>query len=296
MSRAGWRSTLLLPLLLAGCAGACASTRVLIVTGLAGEAGYESKFATESNGFAEAFAAADGQITQLTGSAAQRESVQNTLTAIADELSAEDRLIFIYVGHGSYDGRDFRFNLPGPDMTAADLAGWLETVPALQLLIITSSASGAALETLKHERRALMTATRSGDQNNVTVFAGYLLEALHNPGADIDKDDRLSLTEAFDFAAAGVAEHYAQRRLMATEHPQLDSPPGTFMLTDLEPPPQDPALTALIRQRDAVEADIAVLKTRKADMTPDAYFNQLQQHLLELALLQKRLDEAEVLP
>jgi len=272
-------------------AGAHAATRLVVLTGLAGESGYEDAFARQSDGFAAAFEGAGAQVVRLAGASAGRAAVEARLDEAGRALGPDDRLVLVYVGHGTYDGRNFRFNVPGPDFTAEDLAAWLDLVPAWQLVVLTSSASGAAIAPLTSNRRSLVTATRSGEQSNVTVFGDYLVEALGTDSADLDKDRELSLQEAFDYAAAAVARHYESRRLMATEHPQLVNPRGLFVLASLEAPSRpDPTRVAALTDRDRVEAEIERLKEQKSELSPEAYFGQLQQLLLELALIEERLD------
>ena len=272
---------------------AAAATRVLIVTGLSGEAQFVEPFAAQARDLQSAFVGTGARVTLLDESQASREAVADALAEAADGLKAEDRLVFVYIGHGSYDGRDFRFNLPGPDVRARELDEWLDAIAAWQLLIVASSASGAVLEVLADERRTLMTATRSGDQSNVTVFGSYLAAALEDHAADLNKDQQLSVQEVFDFAQRSVADHYQQRRLMATEHPQLVNPRALFTMSRLQPLPQDPALVELLTRRDEIEASIAALKDQKSSLSSEDYFSQLQQLLLDLALLQQQLDAGE---
>lgn len=280
---------LAITLVLAGASQA--ATRLIVLTGLAGEAGYEDAFAAESDGFATAFESAGADVVRLAGDSGRREAVEQALSEAAGALDDDDRLVFAYVGHGSYDGRNFRFNVPGPDFTAEVLAEWLEPVPAWQLVVLTSSASGAAIGPLQHDRRSLVTATRSGEQGNVTVFGAYLVEALGAAEADLNRDRNLSLEEAFDYAAAAVADHYESRRLMATEHPQLVNPRSLFVLSTLgRSDLRDPAQVAALAERDRVESAIEALKDRKQELSVEDYFDQLQHLLLELALIEERLD------
>jgi len=267
------------------------ATRLIVLTGLAGESGYEDTFAAQSGGFAAAFERAGAEVVRLADGSGGREGVEQALTDAAGALDADDRLAFVYVGHGSWDGRNFRFNVAGPDFTAEELAGWLEPVPAWQLVVLTSSASGAAIGPLEQDRRSLVTATRSGEQGNVTVFGSYLVEALGAAGADLNRDGDLSLAEAFDYAAAAVADHYESRRLMATEHPQLVNPRSLFVLSSLEPPGlRDPSHLAALEERERVEAAIEALKDKKQSLSVEDYFAELQHLLLELALIEERLD------
>ena len=47
------------------------------------------------------------------------------------------------IGHGTFDGADYKINLPGPDMTAIELATLLDRMPAKRQLVVNmTSASG----------------------------------------------------------------------------------------------------------------------------------------------------------
>jgi hypothetical protein len=141
-----------------------------------------------------------------------------------------------------------------------------------------------------------MTATRSGEQSNVTVFGAYLVDALGAADADLNRDGDLSLTEAFEYAESAVADHYESRRLMATEHPQLVNARSLFVLSSLEQPGlRDPTRAAALEERERVEAAIEALKDRKQTLSVEDYFAELQHLLLELALIEERLD-GEVRP
>jgi hypothetical protein len=283
-------SPLLMALLLGWALPLHALTEVLIVTGLAGDAQFEQTFPAQSEAMKEAFARTGANVSLLAGEDARREGIKGRMDEYSRSLTPDDRLIVVYVGHGSYDGRQFKFNLPGPDLSAREAGAWLDDIAAWQLMIIASSASGAALDVLSDERRTLMTATRSGEQSNVTVFGDYLVQALHDRSADVNKDEKLSLDEVFQFTQRAVADHYEQRRLMATEHPQLVNARALFTLNRLPPPTLDPALAALVSRRDGIESAIETLKDSKSGMAPDAYFQELQQLLLELALVQQELE------
>jgi len=193
----------------------------------------------------------------------------------------------VLVGHGSFDERDYRFNLPGPDVTGAEFADWLSGAPPQrQLVVVATSASGALLEPLQASGRTLVTATRSGGERNATVFARYLAESLGAAGADTDKDGYVSALEAFRYAEHRVTGHYAERSEMATEHPTLQGLEPAVRFARLEPPaafdvaPDDGRVAEL-------EAAIEALRADKASRDPEAYFAELQRLLLELAVLRR---------
>ena len=281
-------AVLLLGFSLAPCASAL--TRVLIFTGLPGEASYEIAFAEQSRGLAEALRGTGAEVELYLTDQADKTTLRGALAA-ATSLRPSDQLMVIYIGHGSYDGRQFKLNLPGPDVSGAELDTWLDGIAATQLVILASAASGAALDVLAAQRRTLMTATRSGDQSNATVFGHYLAMALEDPAGDLNKDRELSLSEVYELVARSVADHYENRRLMATEHPQLVNVLPGFTLSHLGAMPVDPATEALRNRRADAEAAIEALKERKSDLSPDSYFQQLQQLLLELAVIEREIEQ-----
>ena len=205
-----------------------------------------------------------------------------------------DNFVFVYVGHGTYDGHAFRFNVPGRDFTGAELNEWLGSIEAKhQLVVVSGASSGALLDSFARENRTTITGTRSGDQKNATVFARYFAGALASDAADINKDERISAKEAFDYAKARVEGFYEEKGQMATEHPQSQGPTPAIVLAQLGEIEVDPRLAHLIGQREALELEIEQLKARKSGMTDDAYLAELQKLLLELAMVEKQLEESE---
>ena len=92
-----------------------------------------------------------------------------------------DLVFILLIGHGSFDGRQAAFNLPGPDLTADDAAGLLKKLTAQRVVFInTASASGAFVDVLKGQGRLIITATRTGGERNETRLAPFLVEALES--------------------------------------------------------------------------------------------------------------------
>lgn len=268
-----------------------ADTRALIVAGLGGEDDYELQFQRHATAAADRLREVTDDVTLLLGEAADREAVQAALGEMVQRVRAEDTLVFMFVGHGSYDGERFRFNVPGADFTAQELALWLESARAShQLIVVTGSSSGAVLEPLEREGRTLITATRSGEERNATVFGGFFSAALEDDAADIDKDGTITAREAFHYAADRVDQFYAGQNEMATEHPQSAGPEPVMVLARLTTALRfDPALAHLYDRREALELDIAALSTDKANYSPDDYFAELQRLLLDLAAVENQL-------
>lgn len=275
-------------LLLAPCC--LAETRALVVAGLGGEPGYEAEFQRWARAGAEGLARVSPDVTLLLGETLDRDRLRAAFEALAERSDPADAVVVLLIGHGSYDDRDFRFNIPGADATGDDLMEWLQALPKRQLVVVATSASGALTPLLGREGRMLVTATRSGGENNATVFPRYFTGALQDPAADVDKDGRVSAGEAFRFAANEVAEHYRSRGEMAVEHAVVEGPELRLTLTRLADQPAFATRNAAERQRlSALEADIAALRSDKNNREPDAYYAELQRLLLELALLRRQL-------
>jgi hypothetical protein len=241
-----------------------------------------------------------------------RENVQKALGAVADVASPGDLVLILLIGHGSFQAGEARFNLPGPDMSAADFAPLLLRLSAQQVAFVnTASASGDFVKALSAKGRTIVTATKSGMERNQTEFPSYFVEAFAEDKADADKDQRVSILEAFLYARREVERFYEKGHLLATEHAILDddgdgtgtatpgatsgggdgalartlfvSGGGGESTADAGAAVADPRLAALRQQRRAVEQKIGALKARKEQMAPEQYDDELEKLLLELA-------------
>lgn len=270
------------------------ATRALVVSGLGGTPEYETEFQRQAKTMADALREVADDVTLLLGDMSARARLRDELAALGARAAIDDTLVVVLVGHGSFDERDYRFNVPGADVTGADLGDWLAAVPPdRQIVVAATSASGALLRPLQSPRRTLVTATRSGGERNASVFARYLAEALGEAGADTDKDGYVSALEAFRFAEHRVTGHYAERNEMATEHPTWQGPEPGVRFARLERPATLSGSANAGRAAE-LEAAIEALRADKANREPDAYFAELQRLLLELAML--RRDGTEAMP
>lgn len=282
---------LLLPMVVA------AELHVIAVEGLGGTEEYTQRFSEE---VAKLELAAQSVTTAehmrvFAGEEATEENILAHFDALAAIVNADDRVVIYLIGHGSYDGYEYKFNLPGPDLTGEQLVELLDALPSNnQLLVNTSSASGATLDALTNETRVVITATRSGSERNATRFGSSFVAALEDPAADINKNNAISAQEAFDYAARQVTDYFEFRGQLATEHPQLKGERAArFTLARLEVPEpagDDPELGLLFEQRDQLDGRIEELQLRKDELTTDEYYTQLQQLLLELARVGDRID------
>ncbi len=270
-----------------------AETRALIVAGLGGEPNYEIQFQRHAKTSAKRLREVATDVTLLLGETVNRDAVQSALADINQRTAADDALVVMLVGHGSYDGEHFRFNVPGPDFTAVDLAGWLEPVTAKrQLVVVTGSASGAVQAPLAHAGRTVITATRSGQERNATIFARYFSEALGANAADVDKDQRITAQEAFTYASQEVEGYYASQQEMATEHALSEGPEAATVLARLETLPAFELFASPGYARlEALEQDIAALRADKGSYAQADYYAELQRLLLELVVEQSQLEE-----
>jgi hypothetical protein len=274
-----------------------AAPHYVIVQGLPGEPGYEERFSEETGKIAEAAKRTAGdpaRVHLLKDRGATQEKVVQTFVALKNALNADDTVTVILVGHGSYDGDDYKFNIPGPDLTASRLAGLMDDLPAeRQLVVNATSSSGASIETLQGKGRIVITATKSGRERNATVFSRYWAEAFENPEADADKNQTVTVQEAYQYAETKVKVYFENARLLASEHPRMEGElASTFTLVRLGESAailSDPKLQPLVKQREDLQTKIELLKLRKDAMGEREYFNELQGLLLKLAELEEEI-------
>src|SRR6202050_2542775 len=160
-----------------------AATFYVTVAGLGGEPEYEQRFASQAQEIDKLIRAGnpDAKVQTLYGPQATKAQVQNVLAGIAKEAKPADALVLMLIGHGSFDGVDYKINLPGPDLSAIELATLLDRIPASRQLVVNmTSSSGGSRAPLEKPNRAIITATKSGSEKNATIFARYWGEALRD--------------------------------------------------------------------------------------------------------------------
>ncbi len=290
-----------------------AASYTVIVAGLGGEPDYEERFAAAAKDLDRIFTAAGptSHVYTLSGLQATAAHFQYTLSTVARDAKPEDDFTLILIGHGSFDGVDYKFNLVGPDLSATEIAALCDHISSRrQLIVDTTSASGGALKALGRPGRAVIAATKSGTEKNATVFARYWVEALQDSAADTDKSDSISALEAFIYATKKTAAFYDSQKRLATEHavfndtgtgePVREAGNGQGMLMSnftllrlgtSQQAANDPGKRALLAKKDELEQKIDTLKYQKAAMDPDDFKTQLRDALLELAKVQQELDK-----
>ncbi|HKE96969.1 MAG TPA: hypothetical protein VKB34_21860 [Povalibacter sp.] len=275
-----------------------AATYSLIISGLGGEADYEQRFREQAQQLATAAHSLSGEDTNtwlLAGADADRESVRRTLRALAAKAGPDDQVIITLIGHGSFDGEQYRFNLPGPDLTAAELQSLFDQLHVRQQLIVNAtSASGAAVDGWKRDNRIVVTATRSGGERTATRFAQHWIDALTRSEADRNKDDIVTAAEAFDYASRKVTDSFKSDALLATEHARLEGSGADHVevarLGAAARVTTDPALNEMYAQRVRIERELDAVRERKGMLDTDTYYDQLEGVLVKLALLQRQID------
>jgi len=300
-------------------------TKALVVTGLGGEAKYHQQFMVLGDRLSAAlrsrFSLPDSNVAWLgedsTNTVSKstlyrgRSTAQNVHSEIDRMVSRSkpgDQILVVLVGHGSGDGENTKFNIPGPDLSARDFSTMLAPFAAQRVAFLDlTSASGDAIAVLSGPNRIIVTSTKSAYERNESQFARFFVDALDKPGAaDVDKDGRVSLLEAYRYAAAETRRSYSNDERLMTEHAQLDDD-GNGKGTDLPDGrsagdglasrrffidagaidsrlgASDPVLAKLYADKFAAEDKIDALKQRKASLAEDAYYAELEPLLLALA-------------
>ncbi|HKE29871.1 MAG TPA: hypothetical protein VKB88_46295 [Bryobacteraceae bacterium] len=289
-----------------------AATYYVTISGLGGETDYDQRFKMWADDIDATLKKSGGGNNVATLVNPTREQVRAKLAEVAKTAKPDDALVVMLIGHGSYDGAEYKLNLTGPDITGTELAVLMDRVPATrQCVVDMTSSSGGAIPELRRPTRVVITATKTGTEKNATVFARYWAEALRDPAADTDKNDGVSALEAFRYAEKKVTDYFETQKRLATEHALLEdtgkgegernpSPEngegklaGAFTLVRLganAAAANDPAKRALMEKKESLEQAIEKLKYEKAAMPAEQYKSQLTQLLLELAKTQEALD------
>lgn len=304
-----------LALMLFGCV-LCADAANYFVTiaGLGGTPEYDQQFAKWASDLDRELKVngPGAHVITICGNSVTKEKITSVLAQVADAAKPDDAFALFLIGHGSFDGTDYKFNIPGPDITAAQIAAMLSKIPAREQLVVNmTSASGASLPVLARKERIVITATKSGTEKNATVFPRYWIDALQDPAADSDKNGTVSALEAFRYAQHKTEAYFESEKLLATEHAAFSDTGATTAVRD--PNAENghglraaafPVLRAqsenqrnpgpekekLLARKEELEAKIDRLKYQKAAMAPEEYKQQLTAMLLELARTQAELD------
>jgi hypothetical protein len=296
-------------LMLVGTSASAQQTHILVVTGVAGDEEHAKKFekwaATFINTAKTKESVPDANITLLADKTATKANVEKAFADLAAHAKPTDTIFVLLIGHGSYDGRVAAFNLMGPDLYAADYAKLLGQFTTQKVIFVnTTSASGEFLKALAAPGRVVVTATKTGGERNDTEFPEHFVAAFGDPAADRDRNGHVSIAEAFEYAKTKVTQAFQQRGSILTEHAVLDDTgEGQFAsmmflggggsATVLNVDTSDPAMKALVEQRDALEQQIAGLRLRKTSMPEAQYDSEMEKLLTALAVKTKEIRDLQ---
>lgn len=306
-----------------------AESHILVVTGVGGEQVYTERFHAWATRVVEAALQAGlsednvvylGEKPELDPERIRARSTGENLLgeieALGRRSGAGDDVWIVLFGHGSGSAGPPRFNLPGRDLVAEQYAAALEPLSDRRLVFINaSSASGGFVGPLAKAGRVVITATRSGAQGNESLFGGYIAEALDGAAGDRNKDGRTSALEAFEFAQREVERYYRQAGQIRTEHALLDdngdgegtlepagigsSEPGDGRLASLMllgeaplPGARTEETRQLAERRGEIERRIDELRLQRESLDEEVYLSELQDLMVELALVDRDLQAA----
>lgn len=294
------------------------ATHLLIITGLSGEPRFAQDYArwgselagaaVEKHGLDAAnvaWLAERADVHRAVRAASTRENVERELRALVARAGAADRVVILLFGHGSFADGETRINLPGPDITGRELASLLAPLKTQRVAVVNAaSASGGYIQDLAAPNRVVITATRSGMERNETVFGRHFVAALTGTDADTDKDGRVSLLEAFEYARQEVEREYQRGNRLRTEHAVLDAigdGKGVAAVDATSPHAQfaatfhlgraggaaaaaSPELRRLYGEKERIEGELAALRARRGSMAESEYEAALEKLLVELSL------------
>ena len=276
------------------------ATHVLLVTGLSAEPRFAKLFAAAAGEIFDAahtrWHVADSNLAYLsedpaadparmTGKAT-REGIADAFKSLSRRAHPGDIVLIMLIGHGSGEMAASAVNVPGPDPTAADYAAWLDPLRQSWVVFVNAATgSGDFARILAGPNRVIVTATKTGMEKNESIFAGYFAAGLAGTEADADKDGRISIAEAFNYARIQVAKAYETTNRLLTEHAVLADTSGiaSRIVFGGDATSADPRIAALIGERRVLESSVDSLRRIKMTMDSMAYSHELERLLLLLA-------------
>ena len=300
-------------------AGEPESPCLVLVTGAAGTAEYASQFDQWATRWQAAAQKAGLQFKRIGTSKTatdDRQQLRDYLKQISQKSASP--LWIVLIGHGTYAAKQAKFNLHGPDITATELNTWLKPLQRPIAIVNCASSSGPFINRLSGTNRVIVTATKSGFENNYARLGQYLSETISDTAADLDKDGQVSLLEAFILASGRVDEFYRQNGRLATEHGLVDDngdtlgtpanwfrgvigqqkAKGANQLDGLRAnqfhiivSDEEKQLTVELRnKRNDLERQLTELREKKNEFAEEEYFRSLENICLELARIYQQVE------
>lgn len=234
----------------------------------------------------------------------RRDAIESHLARLSRELASGDQLSIIMIGHGSSSDDSAKFNIVGPDITGEEFAVLLEPLNRQDIVIINGTSSGYEFAAdLSARGRVVLSATRSRAERYDPMFMRFFIEALDGHSGDRDKNQRVSVLEAYLYASQSVLGWYSDQGRLPTERAVIDDngdgifslEPGTgvgdgalaeiayFDLSNGGAVKNSVQAQQLHAQMQDLERSIFLLRGQKANFLEDEYWNRMETLLIDLA-------------
>lgn len=296
--------------------------RVMVVAGAGGEEEYKSLFAEWANTLAKAFDGNSVELVNINNEPEDTDSKNIIETKLKKWVKSKtDEIWILLVGHGTFDGKQAKFNLVGDDVSDLEFQSWLKPHQGSLVFINTSSSSAPFIRTLSGPNRVIATATKSGYEQNFCRFGGFMAAALSQEGADLDKDGAVSVLESFLIASRKVEEYYRENDRLVSESALLDdngdgrgTPANWFRGVRIEKKTQekngaDGKLSRLVfpvvplkerdipqplrNKRSKIETKIETLRSLKNSLNADVYYQDLEKLFIELSKVNDQIESSQ---
>lgn len=276
---------------------------VLIVTGAPGEDEYAERFEKQVTIWKAACEKAGVTVSVIGKDEHDAEALEVALKKAATKTTGQIWLVLI--GHGTFDNREVKFNLRGPDVSAKQLSAWCQPIKGELIFIDGGSSSAGFLTPLAGKNRIIVTGTKSADEIYYTRFGEFFAPAIAGDlEADLDQDKQVSILEAFRHASKLASEFYEKEERISTEHALIeDNGDGVGTRSEvfsiegkeikdgtraaqvaLVLSEEEMKLTDAQRsKRDDLERKLESLKRKRAEMEEARYYNEVEGLLRELA-------------
>jgi hypothetical protein len=276
---------------------------VLIVTGAPGEDEYAERFEKQVTTWKAACEKSGITVSVIGKDEHDAEALEAALKKAATKTTGQ--LWLVLIGHGTFDNREVKFNLRGPDVSAKQLAAWCQPIKGELIFIDGGSSSAGFLTPLAGKNRIIVTGTKSADEIYYTRFGEFFAPAIAGDlAADMDQDKQVSILEAFRHASKLAAEFYEKEERISTEHSLIeDNGDGVGTRSEvfskeakdlkdgaraaqvvLVLSEEEMKLTDAQRaKRDELERKLEALKAKRTEMEEVRYYNEVEGLLRELA-------------
>ena len=254
----------------------------------------------------------EGSGSERIDAACDLAGIQQELARLQSVVKTGDQITIYLIGHGSGAEEESKFNIVGPDITGMQFAEMLDVFDQQDMVIVnTTSASYGFSASLSSEGRVVVSSTRSSSEKFDPVFSNYFIEALDNRNGDRDKNNRVSILEAFNYAKSNVEEFYEEQGRLASEHAGLDDNGDALFslnpttaeidgrlaeiayidnLVDDTSGLSEEAIRLKSRMQE-LERSVFILRGRKAEFLEADYWQQMDELLVALARATGQVNE-----